>query len=102
MPKAENYLDIVKKANPKGNLGEQLQTIAKRMEDSRQGAKKNILERIPKHVKVLQSGLKDLNVLRKEKNADKNDLKKLDEIIEQVQSDIRALNKRPDIELATA
>jgi phage tail tape-measure protein len=85
------YTDIVKGVDAKGELGKQLQRIAKQMEDSRSAGAKNPLEHIPKYVKLLNSCVKDLNGLKKDAKADKKNLKVIDELVKQVQSDIGRL-----------
>ena len=97
-----SYSDIVKKVDAKSGLGKKAQKIAKQLEDSRKSVTKNVADNLPGHVKLLNSSLKDLNGLKKDKDADEDDLEIVDELISQVESDVKMLSDKPSFEATPA
>ena len=66
MAKFINYADVSKKVGKKSDLGKKLETITKKLEDSRKAGKKDPMKFAPQHAKLLQSSIKDLTSLKKD------------------------------------
>lgn len=99
MGKFVDYSALVKKANPKGDAGKQLQQIAQRLDASRKSVRKNPAKNIPAHVKLLTSSQKELSKLKKGKKTDKNELKVLDTVLKQVAASLKMLSGKPKVKV---
>ena len=102
MPSFPSYSDLVKKIDPKSDVGKKAVKIAKELENSRQAVTKNVADKLPEHVKTLNSSLKELKTLSKDKKADKGDLEKVEDLISQLETDIGMLSQKPDFEATVA